>query len=110
MKILIIGSGGREHALAWTLARSSRVREVIATPGNAGIPGSVDTPPEDIDADLYVIGPEAPLVDGLADRLRAAHLRVREAAGQRVRRQVTVTAQKPADVLGVYLYLPGGQQ
>ncbi|MFY1653390.1 helicase-related protein [Solwaraspora sp. WMMB762] len=48
--------------------------------------------------------------DELADRLRAAHLRVREAVGQRVRRQVTVTAQKPADVLGVYLYLPEGQQ
>ena len=44
----------------------------------------------------------------LADRLREAHSRVREAGGQRVRRQVTVHAQKPADVLGVYVYLPGG--
>lgn len=45
--------------------------------------------------------------DGLAEALRAAHVRVREAAGQRVRRQITVAAQKPADVLGVYVYLPG---
>ena len=46
------------------------------------------------------------LADDLAERLREAHLRVREAAGQRVRRQITVRAQKPADVLGVYVYLP----
>jgi superfamily II DNA or RNA helicase len=46
------------------------------------------------------------LADDLARRLREAHLRVREAAGQRVRRQITVRAQKPADVLGVYVYLP----
>ena len=64
----MIGSGGREHALASVLARSS---EVVVTPGNPGIEGSTSLPPEDIDADLYVIGPEAPLVDGLADRLRS---------------------------------------
>jgi len=45
--------------------------EVVVTPGNAGIPGSVTAPPTEIEADLFVIGPEAPLVDGLADRLRA---------------------------------------
>ena len=69
MRVCVIGSGGREHALAHVLARSA---EVVVTPGNPGIPGSVDTPPEEIDADLFVIGPEQPLVDGLADRLRAA--------------------------------------
>ncbi len=67
MKVCVVGSGGREHALAVVLARTA---EVVVTPGNPGIPGSVDTPAEDIDADLYVIGPEQPLVDGLADRLR----------------------------------------
>lgn len=46
--------------------------------------------------------------DTLAERLRQSHIRVREAAGQRVRRQITVAAQKPADVLGVYVYLPEG--
>jgi phosphoribosylamine--glycine ligase len=68
VKVCVVGSGGREHALAVVLARTA---EVVVTPGNPGIPGSVHTPPEDIDADLYVIGPEQPLVDGLADRLRA---------------------------------------
>ncbi|MFP5580151.1 MAG: phosphoribosylamine--glycine ligase, partial [Acidimicrobiia bacterium] len=68
MKVCVVGSGGREHALAVVLARTA---EVVVTPGNPGIPGSVDTPAEDIDADLFVIGPEQPLVDGLADDLRA---------------------------------------
>ncbi len=76
--VCVVGSGGREHALALALGRTA---EVIVTPGNPGIGGvtpeghavtSVTTRPEDIDADLFVIGPEAPLVDGLADRLRAA--------------------------------------
>ena len=69
MKICVVGSGAREHALALALAKSA---DVVVTPGNPLIPHSVDTDPEAIDADLFVIGPEAPLVDGLADRLRAA--------------------------------------
>jgi phosphoribosylamine---glycine ligase len=68
VKVCVIGSGGREHALAHVLARTA---EVVVTPGSAGIPGSVATPPADVDADLYVVGPEAPLVAGLADELRA---------------------------------------
>lgn len=77
--VCVIGSGGREHALATVLARTA---DVIVAPGNGGThssasPGghrieSSSLPPESIEADLYVIGPEAPLVDGLADRLRAA--------------------------------------
>ena len=68
MKVVVVGSGGREHALAAVLGRTA---DVVVTPGRPGIPGSVDTEPEDLDADLFVIGPEAPLVEGLADRLRA---------------------------------------
>jgi phosphoribosylamine--glycine ligase len=71
--VVVVGSGGREHALATALARSS---DVVVTPGNPGIPASVPTPPEELDADLFVIGPEAPIVDGLADRLRARGARV----------------------------------
>ncbi|HKY14268.1 MAG TPA: phosphoribosylamine--glycine ligase [Microthrixaceae bacterium] len=68
MKVCVVGSGGREHALAHVLARGA---EVVVTPGNPGIPRSVPDDPGSIDADLYVIGPEVPLVAGLADRLRA---------------------------------------
>ena len=77
MKVVVVGSGGREHALALVLGRHA---EVVVTPGNAGIAGSVATPVEELVADgsvdLVVIGPEQPLVDGLADRLRAAGVRV----------------------------------
>lgn len=69
MRVCVVGSGGREHALASVLARSAD--GVVVTPGNPGIPGSTSTPPEEIEADLYVIGPESPLVEGLGDRLRA---------------------------------------
>jgi phosphoribosylamine--glycine ligase len=81
MRVCVVGSGGREHALAAVLARDA---EVVVTPGNPAMvrptglsdqthPISItDQPVEEIDADLYVIGPEAPLVDGVADRLRDA--------------------------------------
>ena len=71
--VCVVGAGGREHALAEALARTARV---VVCPGNAGMAAlgieCVPGPPESVDAELYVIGPEAPLVDGLADRLRAA--------------------------------------
>src|SRR5688500_10655256 len=84
MRILVVGGGGREHALCWALARSPQVEELHAAPGNAGI-ASVATChaaaaddveaqlrlAEELDADLVVIGPEVPLVAGLADELRA---------------------------------------
>lgn len=77
MKVVVVGSGGREHALAAVLGRSA---EVVVTPGNPLIPGSVDADVEDLVADgsvdLVVVGPEQPLVAGLADRLRADGVRV----------------------------------
>ena len=77
MNVCVVGRGGREHALA---ARLARTPDVVVTPGQPGHDGrspeghrlqSSAAPPEEIEADLFVIGPEAPLVDGLADRLRA---------------------------------------
>ncbi|HTS63165.1 MAG TPA: phosphoribosylamine--glycine ligase [Candidatus Acidoferrales bacterium] len=82
MKVLVIGSGGREHALCWKLAQSSGV-EVFATPGNPGmacvgtcVPGDPFDAAVAVGADLTVVGPEAPLVAGIVDRLRARGLRV----------------------------------
>lgn len=84
MKVLIIGAGGREHALAWCIARSPEVERVYAVPGNPGIARVADCLPagdgspsaylavaESVDADLTVVGPEAPLVAGVADAFRA---------------------------------------
>src|SRR5919204_25107 len=89
MKVLLLGSGGREHALAWKLAQSPALGELHAAPGNPGI-ATLGTchpvRPEDADAvlalcrelriDLVVVGPEAPLVAGLADVLRPAGVSV----------------------------------
>jgi len=73
VRVVVVGGGGREHVLASVLRRTA---DVVVTPGNAGIPGSTDTSPEALDGDLFVVGPEAPLVEGVADRLRAQGKRV----------------------------------
>ncbi len=84
MNILLLGGGGREHALAWKLAQSPSLRKLFAAPGNPGISECAECVALDIGdhaavaaccaerfIDLVVVGPEAPLVDGLADSLRA---------------------------------------
>jgi phosphoribosylamine---glycine ligase len=88
MRVLVVGSGGREHALVWKLAQSPLEPELHAAPGNPGIAALATLHPvaaADLDGvtrlaaelavDLVVVGPEAPLVAGLADRLAAAGLR-----------------------------------
>ena len=89
MKILVIGGGGREHALAWKLAQSEHCTKLYAAPGNPGIAQVGQCVPigaEDIDGllkfarqekiDLAVVGPERPLIAGIVDRFRKAGLRI----------------------------------
>ena len=91
MKVLVVGGGAREHALAWKAARSPRVRRVYVAPGNAGTAHEpkVENVPlaaghvealldfaRHVRVDLTIVGPEAPLVDGIADRFRAEGLRI----------------------------------
>ncbi|MGB3501925.1 MAG: phosphoribosylamine--glycine ligase [Mesorhizobium sp.] len=89
MQVLLIGSGGREHALAWKLAQSPRLTKLFAAPGNPGIADHAELLALDVTdharvvafckeraIDLVVVGPEAPLVAGIADDLAAAGIRV----------------------------------
>lgn len=88
MTVLVVGGGGREHALVWKIAQSPRVKRIICAPGNAGTAGlTVNFPVSaaDLDgivalavrekADLVVVGPDDPLAAGLVDRLQAAGIR-----------------------------------
>lgn len=89
MNILLVGSGGREHALAWKLSQSPKCSKLYCAPGNAGIQDQAECVPIKVDEldklvafatdngiDLVVVGPENPLVDGLADVLRDAGIDV----------------------------------
>ena len=89
MKILVVGSGGREHAIAWKLAKSKRVEKLYCAPGNAGIASVAECVPvkaEDLEGirdfcvenkvDMAVIGPEVPLSMGITDLLNEAGIRV----------------------------------
>src|SRR5688572_19662304 len=88
MNILLLGSGGREHALAWKIAASPLVRRLWCAPGNAGIAREAETVALDIadhrsvlefcreaSVDFVVVGPEAPLVAGIIDDLEAAGIK-----------------------------------
>ncbi|HSU60303.1 MAG TPA: hypothetical protein VLI55_13390, partial [Bryobacteraceae bacterium] len=88
MKILIIGGGGREHALAWRLSKSPQVRGIVASPGNPGIAQVATCVPAPADVagyvdiaqargvDLTIVGPEAPLVAGVVDQFNRRRLKI----------------------------------
>ena len=89
MKLLVVGNGAREHALAWKISQSPRVNEIYAVPGNAGtasVARNINLPVSDTSAivskarelsiDLAVVGPEAPLAAGIADQFQAAGIPV----------------------------------
>jgi len=89
MKILVVGSGGREHALVWKFAQNKKVKQIFCAPGNAGIAAQatcVDIKADDIDGllnfaveekmDLTVVGPEAPLAAGIVDIFEKKGLQV----------------------------------
>src|SRR5256885_15707240 len=89
MKVLVIGSGGREHALVWKLKQSPRVKKLWCVPGNGGTASQaecLDANPaevaslaslaEKLQPDLTIVGPELPLVNGIADAFRARNLPV----------------------------------
>jgi len=89
MKLLVVGGGGREHALAWKLSQSERIQKVYVAPGNGGTardPNLVDVPITDVKAlrewaqqekiELTVVGPEAPLAAGVVDEFRAHGMRI----------------------------------
>src|SRR5437879_3917608 len=87
MRILVIGGGGREHAIVWKLAQSPRAEKIYCAPGNAGIARSaecINLQPSDLEGlanfaadqkiDLTVVGPEGPLAAGIVDRFEARGL------------------------------------
>ena len=91
MKVLIVGSGGREHAIAWKIAQSPRLSQLVIAPGNAGTAQIAENVPIHGDKgnfpalvsfalekriDIVIIGPEVPLAEGLADELHSAGVRV----------------------------------
>ncbi|MEY3078727.1 MAG: Phosphoribosylamine--glycine ligase [Pseudomonadota bacterium] len=89
MKVLVVGGGGREHALAWKLSQSQRIQKVFVAPGNGGTardPNLVDVPISDVKAlrewaqqekiDLTVVGPEGPLAAGIVDEFRAHAMKI----------------------------------
>ena len=89
MKVLVIGKGGREHAIAWKLSQSARISQLLCAPGNAGtakIASNVPIPETDVDGllsfamqhgiDFTVVGPEAPLAEGIVDTFQEAGLSI----------------------------------
>src|SRR5689334_9906781 len=89
MKVLVVGSGGREHALIWKLRQSTRIRQIFCAPGNGGICAEVECIPADVKSvdsllgvanhvqpELTVVGPEVPLAAGVVDEFERRGMRI----------------------------------
>ena len=102
MKVLVVGNGGREHALAWKIRQSPLVKELYCAPGNAGVGEIADCVPIDassivevadfaqtIKADLTVVGPELPMVLGIGDEFVRLYVGNRRGEEERLHNQVS---------------------
>ena len=85
VNVLVVGSGGREHAISWKLSQSSKVDKVFTAPGNGGTKNNVDIPVDDLDElakfakenDCFtVVGPEVPLAEGIVDQFNQSNLKI----------------------------------
>lgn len=107
MKILLLGGGGREHALAWKIAQSDKVEKLYIAPGNAGtanVGENVDIKADDFgslkdfavekDINMVVVGPEDPLVKGIYDEFKMMHAQPTSPSSVRQSRELFLKAQK----------------
>ena len=121
MNILILGSGGREHSLAWAVMQNPKCDKLIVAPGNAGIAGIAECAQIDImdggavvnfaeenAVDFVIVGPEAPLAAGVADRLREAGIKVFGPSAAAARLEASKSFTKEiCDAAGAPTAVPG---
>ena len=116
MKVLIVGSGGREHAIAYSVAKSDKVDKIYCTPGNAGIAEFAECAPigamefdkivafaKEKEIDLVIVGMDDPLVGGLVDELEAAGIRKKGVGGWIKSFTEPIAIVTPINILEVFI-------